>query len=279
MPFINRKLYSFYNPSLQSKEDQLKLTALLNKLETHAELNTQKDKKHTFNYFDLNKSSVLHLSNSGFPEYLAKRIVKYREKVKPFGSKKELLKIYGIDSAFFKEIYPFIKVSKLPEKVVKKPEMDSPIKPEKSESKNRKNYSEKIRLQAFDINQADKAQLQKIYGIGPAYSKTIIKYRDFLGGFHSIDQLNEVYGLKKENLDSLKKYVFIDDSLNIRQLKINSFNTDSLVQHPYISYKEAHIIVNYRKQHGKYITAKDLLAIKVLDSSWIKKITPYISFE
>lgn len=278
MPFISRKLYSFYNPTLQSEEDKLKLTALLNKLENNIEFNNNEEINDRFKYFDLNKSSIQHLSSSGFPEYLAERIVKYREKVKSFESKEELLKIYGIDSAFFKEIHPFIKVSKLPKKEFRKPEI-AKAKSIKSEPKASHKEFQKIRLHPFNINLTDSLQLQKIYGIGPAFSNRIIKYRDYLGGFHSLHQLNEVYGIKKENLDSLKKYVFIGNTLNLRQLKVNLLNADSLVQHPYISYKEANLIINYRNQHGEFKSAKDLLSIKILDSNWIKKVTPYISFD
>ncbi|WP_375579948.1 helix-hairpin-helix domain-containing protein [Marivirga tractuosa] len=116
-------------------------------------------------------------------------------------------------------------------------------------------------------------------GLAHSFSKRIIKYREYLGGFHSLHQLKEVYGLQKKNIDSLKKYVFLGEKLNLKQLKVNQLDADSLVQHPYISYKEANLIINYREQHGDFKSVSDLLAIKILDSSWVKKVTPYITFD
>jgi len=280
LPIISRSIYSSNNPSIQSPQDKLKLTALLHELERKTEFSKTEDENYNrFKEFDLNKSNIKHLSNSGFPAYLAKRIVKYRQKVKPFESKEELLKIYGIDSSFYKEIRPYIKVSIVPKKTTKIPQIDHHKEVNKTKKSTPQKELKKTNLLPFDINNADSLQLQKVYGIGPAYSKRIIKYREYLGGFHSILQLEEVYGLKKQNLDSLKKYTFIKDSTDIKQLKVNILNADSLVQHPYISYREANIMVNYRKQHGVFNSAKDLLSIKILDSNWVKKVKPYLSFE
>jgi len=278
-PFISKKLYTFNKRSIQSKTDQSQLNLLLSKLESSVEYKKENKKEKDFKPFDLNTSEVQDLMNSGLPKYLAERIIKYRNKVKPFDSKSELLKIYGLDSSFYKEIYPYIRVSKIKSKAISTSE---PAIKEKVISKKEVLPDKgigKAKIQPFDINKADSIQLQQVFGIGPTYSKRITKYRDYLGGFHSIRQLEEVYGLKKENLDSLKKYIYIQDKNNIKQLKVNKLNVDSLVQHPYISYKEANLIVNYRKQHGGYNSSKDLLSIKVLDSSWVKKVTPYFNFD
>lgn len=281
MPFATRLIYNQYNKNLQSEEDRNQLNALLADLENSVEIKKNHEKEENYQSFDLNKSNVHHLINAGFPEYLAERIVKYREKVKPFESKSELLKIYGMDSAFYERIYPFMQLTKIKSHRGEKLTTSAKRKivDEKEEKEQPKNELEKVEIIRFNINEADSTQLQKIYGIGPAYSKRITKYRNYLGGFHSLDQLEEVYGLKKENLDSLKKYVFIKDINNIKQLKVNQLDADSLVQHPYISYKEANLIINFRKQHGKFNSAQDLLSIKVLDSAWVQKVSPYLTFD
>jgi DNA uptake protein ComE-like DNA-binding protein len=174
-------------------------------------------------------------------------------------------------------MYPYIKLTKT--KIHLKTNAPPDIKKDIKENESFSEEPKKTKIKYFNINEADTNQLQTIYGIGPAYSKRIIKYRDYLGGFHSLAQLGEVYGLKKENLDSLRKYVFIERKNNLKQLKVNQLNADSLVQHPYISYKEANLIINYRNQHGKFNSGQDLLSIKILDSAWVKKISPYLNFE
>ncbi len=279
MPFISKTVYSYYKKPLQTKTDRLKLNSLLAELEDNIEIDKENKEERQYKYFDLNKSNATHFVNSGFPQYLAERIIKYRKKVKPFESKEELLKIYGIDSAFYQKVYPYIKISQLLEKSNSKASKENHKITEVKKVKPLKKETNSSKISPFDINKADSAQLQKIYGIGPTYSKRILKYRDYLGGFHSLNQLKEVYGLKKETLDSLKNYVFVGEELKLRKLKVNHLNADSLVQHPYISYKEANLIVNYRNQHGNYKSVKDISAIKILDSSWVKKTSPYLSFD
>ncbi|HET8859775.1 helix-hairpin-helix domain-containing protein [Marivirga sp.] len=281
-PFINKKILLLQDKKLSSKEDQRKLSLLLEEISSKIEVKTMPSETTSYNIFDLNKDNSKQLASAGIPKYLAERIVKFREKVTPFYSKTDLLKIYGLDSALYQKLEPFIRISK----VEKKPLPKTTIKTEKEYSNDYQRSSDdfvevkkKEKLQPFNINEADSFQLRKIYGIGPAYSSRIIKYREYLGGFYSLQQLEEVYGLKKENIDSLKKYIFLDEKLNVKKLKVNTLKADSLVQHPYISYKEANLIVNYRNQHGSYSSAEELYEIKVLDSNWVKKVTPYLSFD
>jgi DNA uptake protein ComE-like DNA-binding protein len=279
MPFISRSLYSFYQLPVQSQKDKANLESLLSELEKNIEKKKETAKKQKYKTFDLNKSQAHHLVEAGFPKYLAERIVKYRKKVSPFTSKKELMEIYGIDSAFYKQVYPYMTVSK--------PTASYNPEIEKTNFKNDQSPEEKIKPEKFkkttnlqmDINKADSFQLQKVYGIGPTFSKRIIKYREYLGGFHSTKQLEEVYGLKQENLDSLKRHIYLTKNLNLRQIKVNQLSADSLVQHPYISYKEANLLVNFRKQHGPFKSVSGLQSIKILDSAWVEKVKPYISFE
>ncbi|MGM0581630.1 MAG: helix-hairpin-helix domain-containing protein [Bacteroidota bacterium] len=275
-PIISKNYLLQHQINMQTEADRKELTALLRKLENNSTIKKDKTPKESapLQNFDLNLSNTKDLEKAGFPSFLAKRIVKYRKNIKPFAQKSDLLKIYGVDSSLYKKVYPRMDITKVPQR--KKPK---PQKAENTKTTNKPKESKKTRLSAVDINNADSSQLQNIYGIGPAYSKRIIKYREFLGGYHSLQQLDEVYGLKQENLDSLKKYVFLKDKLKLRQLKVNQLEADSLVDHPYISYKEANLLVNYRKQHGEFKSVSDLLAIKILDSSWVKKVTPYISFD
>lgn len=66
----------------------------------------------------------------------------------------------------------------------------------------------------IELNQADSAELVKLYGIGPVLSKRIIRYRTSLGGkFHSVEQLRNVYGLPEETFLNIKHHLWIDSLL------------------------------------------------------------------
>lgn len=146
----------------------------------------------------------------------------------------------------------------------------------------RKKYSSKPKYEAafsaekkLNLNKSTEDDLQKINGIGPVLSQRIIKYRDFLGGFSSSNQLNEVYGLKPEMVSKLTEITFANDS--IKKIDFNSDSIKYLISHPYINYKLAKTIINYRKVHGDYTDSQQLLNLKLMSDSLYQKIYPYIS--
>ncbi len=63
------------------------------------------------------------------------------------------------------------------------------------------------RSSKINVNTASLAELQKLPGIGPAYSKRIIEYRKKYGKFTSVDELIEVKGIGKKRLEKLQPFV------------------------------------------------------------------------
>lgn len=92
-----------------------------------------------------------------------------------------------------------------------------------------------------ELNTADTATLQKVPGIGSAFSRRIVGYRRLLGGYASVSQLAEVYGIDEERYESLKQWFRVDTTL-IRRLPVNILPVDSLGRHPYLSYRQARLL-------------------------------------
>ncbi|SNS57745.1 competence protein ComEA helix-hairpin-helix repeat region [Ekhidna lutea] len=144
-------------------------------------------------------------------------------------------------------------------------------KTEKSSSVNpNKNKS----IDIYDLNTATEEDLQKIKGIGPAYSERIVKYRNLLGGFSDTTQLHEVYGLKPETISRLLEQFRILSPVN--QFNINSDSIKHLAKHPYVSYDLAWVIINYRREHGDIMSPQELKKIKALDDSTFIRLKPYL---
>ena len=144
-------------------------------------------------------------------------------------------------------------------------------------SKNTRNEKQLENINRISFSEADSITLQIVPGIGQATAGRIIKYRENLGGFHSSDQVLEVFGVKAETATSLWEF-FEFDSQIFRKIPINSASLEEISAHPYISYGEAKVLVAYRAQHGKFQTAEDLLKIKIFKPEWVNKIRPYLDF-
>ena len=103
-------------------------------------------------------------------------------------------------------------------------------------------------LQPFDINTADTTQLIALKGIGSKLANRIITYRDNLGGFLSAEQYNGIYGLDSINLAQLITYARVQSP--VRNTPINTASAADLDRFPFISRRQAEVIVNYRNQHA-----------------------------
>jgi DNA uptake protein ComE-like DNA-binding protein len=132
-------------------------------------------------------------------------------------------------------------------------------------------------IQRISFSEADSIVLQIVPGIGPGSAGRIIKYREELGGFHSVHQLAEVYGMKPETIELMWEFFDFTPSI-FRKLKLNQGTIEEISSHPYITYGEAKVIVAFRNQHGIFQSEEDLLKIRIFKKEWIHKLSPYLDF-
>ncbi|MEM9339992.1 MAG: helix-hairpin-helix domain-containing protein [Bacteroidota bacterium] len=129
-------------------------------------------------------------------------------------------------------------------------------------------------IEIKDLNRATAKDLRAIKGIGTVFSNRIVKFRDRLGGFSNLHQLNEVYGLTPDMIERIEDRFSLVSA--VHPFDINNDSVKFLAKHPYISYDLAWILINYRKQHGDIKGVEDLSKIQAIDDSLIMKLRPYI---
>lgn len=118
---------------------------------------------------------------------------------------------------------------------------------------------------------------QSIKGIGPAYAKRIVGYREKLGGFVSVDQVGTTYGLPDSTFQKMKPR--LQASPVFRKIAINTASLEELKAHPLISWKQADIIISYRSHHGRFDNLEDLAKIKALPEDMLANLNPYLNFD
>ncbi len=129
----------------------------------------------------------------------------------------------------------------------------------------------------ININTADTSQWKKLYGIGKVLSKRIVSFREKLGGFHSIEQLQEVYGLKPETFESIRPHLLLDSNYEIKKIDLNNSPVKEIVAHPYIDWDLANLIVAYRKQHNGFKTVYELRRTDLVNEKLYRKLAPYLT--
>lgn len=130
----------------------------------------------------------------------------------------------------------------------------------------------------INLNKTDTTELKRIRGIGSVLSRRIIAYRNLLGGFVNVGQLYEVYGLDSSVVAENSDKFMISGEFEPLKIKINNLGIEELARHPYLSYRNSRVIVNYREQHGNYSSINDLLQSIPLPDSVARKIEPYLDF-
>lgn len=219
--------------------------------------------------FNPNLADSIELSSLGLPAYVVRNILKYRLKGGRFATTESFARIYGLSAEKFNELKPYIRIPEVPQKrTVKRREVDSVVKP--------------VRAKAFkypegtlvDVNVADTAELKKIPGIGSGIAKAIVAYRERLGGFYSLEQLEEIDYITP----ALMVWFTLEDP-SVRQLKINEAGLDKLRAHPYLNFYQAKTIVEHRKKRGPIKNLSQLSLYEEFTEKDLKRLSAYITFD
>ena len=202
--------------------------------------------------FDPNTATKDELELLGFKPWQAENILKYRSKGGKFKQASDITKMHGIDNDFAEKLMPYIKIGT------------------KEESAS---YDILV-----NVNTASEADFQMLKGIGAAYSKRIVAYREKLGGFIALEQVREVYGMTDELYNSISANLEIKGE-PVRTININTADFKTLVSHPYIDKNIANAILNYRDFAKTIRSTDELVKQKAVSKNEYDKISKYISVE
>jgi DNA uptake protein ComE-like DNA-binding protein len=246
---------------LQNEERQLQYEEKYFQLSS--EKTTNKTPKYTLFNFDPNKLDSAGFVRLGLRSNIASNILKYRNKGGLFRTKSDFGKVYGIFPEKFNELEPYIFI-----------DLISELKAEE----NKKEDADFKKIMMVDLNSADTTLLMQVKGIGRGYAKGIVRFRRETGGFVSVDQLNEIYGMRPENFERICTFCYVNMDL-VQKIKVNSATTERLNAHPYISFYQAKALYELRRKRGRL---KEISELNVLDEFTVEsvmKIKPYLSFD
>jgi competence ComEA-like helix-hairpin-helix protein len=216
----------------------------------------------TYFEFDPNTLSAEGWRKLGLRERSIQTIQKYRAHGGKFRRPEDMKKIYGLHADEAEKLIPYVRIQ------AAKPLFE------------KKEYTKKVKsaLRIVDINLADTSAFIDLPGIGSKLARRIIAFRDKLGGFHSVDQLKETYGLPDSTFQKIRPLLQCSES-TIKRININTADFQTLMRHPYIGRNLANVIVHYREQHGPYRSLEDLEKIVLLTPEILEKIHRYLVVE
>lgn len=230
--------------------------------------------------FDPNEADSALLCRIGLPGWMARNVVRYRQKGGVFRKPEDFRRIYGMTDERFEMLRPYIRIAR--RDTATTPAIADKIQPDTTS----KDSTRKPAIPLFqhvrkypagtiiELNQADTTELKKIPGVGSVIARMIVKYRTRLGGYYSVSQLKDI----RLRADLLEPWFRVDTTA-IRRINLNRGGTASLRRHPYINFYQARAIVEWRKEHGPL---KDLTPFEQhpdFTKEDLERLRHYVRFE
>lgn len=230
--------------------------------------------------FDPNTADEAALERLGLPPSAVRAIVNYRSKGGKFRQRSDLGKIYSIPAEMLERLLPFVQ---LPDTVAYAAAASAP-KWALRDSFAAASKQPKVARPAIllDINSAGVEDWQKLPLIGAGRAAQILKYRQKLGGFASVEQIGEIYGMPDSVFQQIRPMLqCVVREGSLRRIALNSATQEELAAHPYISHQQARAIVYYRQQLGQFTRVDFVLTIPELDDAraTARRLLPYLSLD
>ncbi|MCV9931069.1 helix-hairpin-helix domain-containing protein [Flavobacterium sp. LS1R47] len=198
------------------------------------------------------------------------RLLVFRKENKYVNSPKEFQEVTKISDSLLDSMIPYFK---FPDWIANKKEIK-----EYRNYPNQKIFIKKEKKILIDLNQATQEDLIKVSGIGEALSLRILKQKEGLGYFVSMEQLKDVWGLSPEVIFNLSNHFKISEPTSLKKIAINDASLKELSSFPYFRYTLAKQIVTYRSMNGNINNIEDLIKIKGFPVEKAKIIGLYLEF-
>ncbi len=238
--------------------------------------------------FDPNTADSTALLRLGLQPWQVQNIYKYRARGGIYRKKEDFARLYGLTVKQYRELEPYIHISADYQPAASlfspsRPSAESaapasepaPVGPSSAVTPT-DSHGRAYKLspgETIDLSTADTADLKRIPGIGSYYARRIADYRDRLGGYVSLSQLNEIEDFPQEALP----YLTLSSTV-VRRLNVNTLSLNELKRHPYINFYQARAITDFRRQHGAISDLSDLRLLPDFPSEAIERLRPYVEY-
>lgn len=222
------------------------------------EYTTNKLKGELF-YFDPNTLDETGWKRLGIRDKTIATIKNFTSKGGKFYKPEDISKIWGLHEDEVQRLIPYIQI-----------QQNSYTPYEKKE------YPKTTYTPAtVDINESDTTAWIALPFIGSKLAQRIVTFRTKLGGFNSIDQVAETFGLPDSTFQKIKPRLTLKNPA-VNTMNINTATLEELKAHPYLRYKIGNAIFQYRLQHGDYKSVNDLKKLMLVTDEIYNKAAPYL---
>lgn len=223
--------------------------------------------------FDPNTADSTQLLGLGLQPWQVRSIYRYRAKGGIYRKPSDFARLYGLTVKQYRQLEPYIHISADYQPASTLVDNDPRHVQRDTSFHSRYNPTKIAASERISLDEADTAQLKRIPGIGSYYAQKIVAYGKRLGGYTSIEQLNEI-----ENFPSEAKTYFKMGKVHVEKMNLNKLTVAQMRRHPYMNYFRAKVVWDYRRLHGPLTSLQDLRLSKDFPPKVIQQLQPYVEF-
>ena len=226
-----------------------------------------------FREFDPNTADYRTLVAAGVPRDIAVGIIRWREAGKVYRVKEDLALCYNMTDSLYFLLEPYIIIGK-----------EYQFQPKEFESETIEAARVTIEVTPFSLDTVGIGYLQGI-GFTRRQAELVIKYRDMIGGYRSIEEFEECYAVDSAMAARLRPYLIFPPRDTLKRydkervefpIDINSADSVMLCRVAGIGAKSASHILFYRELLGGYHSVSQILELKVVTEENFQRILPQI---
>lgn len=147
--------------------------------------------------FDPNTLPEAGFKQLGLSDKVIHTIINYRTKGGYFKTPQDIKKIYGLSVTDAQRLMPYIKIASTNNNTAaEKQTVQKPVVSNNS-------------YHTININTATAEEWKSLPGIGDVLGNRIVKFRNSMGGFKSIDDVKKTYGLKDSTFNLIHPYLIL----------------------------------------------------------------------
>jgi competence protein ComEA len=205
-------------------------------------------------FFDPNTASASDWQQLGVSAKLTATILRYRSKGGKFRTPEDLRKIWGMSAQQAALLIPYVQLT-------------ATGFPVTVSSGSHASVSTTVSVPSvIDVNTAVEKDWAALPGMNAYLAARIIRNRERLGGFSSLEQVRKTYGIADSIYQLMQPWLRADPA-HIPKVDLNAASAWELQQKTGISFPLAKAIVQYRNQYGAYTQLSDLRKLVLINDS------------
>jgi competence protein ComEA len=214
--------------------------------------------------FDPNIIGLAEWIQLGVPAKTAQTIVNYRNKGGRFRTPTDIYKIWGMKRDLGDSLLPYIRIkSESPE--VRNSDGLRPTVHGLSSTV----YGLSSPVSRLEVNTATATEWEALPGIGKVLAARIVKFREKLGSFTSIEDIGKTYGISDTVFQTIKPFLYLAETAIKREaiptkININTSSEKDMITAGIASYIATAICLS-RKQDGRFKSLQELKRIVFID--------------